>query len=113
MWDATTDISELERDLFRRSRRVPPASPNPGVGEGVVFCGIGIVPLIPVLCWVCFVGLFFFLICTWILTFYGLKSTDSNPVCSTFVGNYGCATHEGKQALVDPTKEPILGHFYI
>lgn len=49
-----------------------------------------------------------FLICTWILTFYGLKSTDSNPVCSSFVGNYGCATHDGKQTLADP---PIKSPF--
>lgn len=41
------DVSELERDLFRRSRRLPPASPNPSVGKGVVFCGIGIISLIP------------------------------------------------------------------
>lgn len=96
---------------FRRSRRVPPASPNPGLG--VVFCGVGIIfpNFQGFLCWG-FILVFFFLICTWILTFYGLKSTDSNRVCSTFVGSYGCATREGEQALVDPPNESILGHFY-
>lgn len=59
---------------------LPLALPNPSVSidGGVVFCASWVISLTMVVLLVFyFVRLIsFFLICTWTLTFYGLKSTD-------------------------------------